>query len=88
MMRETLPTPKGALIILVCGCLNGLALYFYTVKAADPKIDTGVFMAIVFILMVLFTPFLSWMLTGEAITARTMFGIALAVGAIYVLCFT
>ena len=78
-------TLKSILLMLVAGAINGTAVYFYSVKAADKTISTAAFIAIVCIFMVLVAPLQHWLLNGEVPTWRQVIGFGLAGLAVYFL---
>ncbi len=80
-----LPSIKAIVILVIAGALNGTAFYFYSLKVADPKISTAVFITIVAILMTVIAPLLDWALNGVVPNLQKTFGYAFAALAIYLL---
>lgn len=65
---------------------NGLAVYLYASKAADPTVPTGPFLVVVSVVQVAAIPLLVWMLPGgQAPTLRQAAGFAMAAAAVYLL---
>ncbi len=85
MVVFQLPSIRAIIILIVAGALNGAAFYFYSMKVADPKIPTAVFITIVAILMVVVAPLLDWALNGVIPNLQKTFGYMFAALAIYLL---
>ena len=85
LAKEPLIGTKALLILFLAGAANGAAMYFYSLKAADPMVPTGVFLMTVFVLMVVVTPILDWGLNGSMLSSRQVLGVGMAVVAIYLL---
>jgi hypothetical protein len=65
---------------------NGVAVYVYASRAADPLVPTAAFLVTVSVLQVAAIPLLSWALPGGAApTARQAAGFVLAAVAVYLL---
>lgn len=78
-------TPKAVAVMLIAGAINGIAVYFYSLKAADKVIPTATFVATVCIFMVMVAPFQHWIVNGIAPTWRQVIGYGLAALAVYFL---
>ena len=76
---------KSIVAMVVCGILNGLAVYFYIVKVADKNINAAAFIATVSIFMILEAPMLTWIVKGESPSVNHIIGYVLAIVAIYFL---
>jgi drug/metabolite transporter (DMT)-like permease len=60
--------PRGRiiLILLVAGIINGIGVYFYSMKTSDPQIQTAIFMVLTAIMMVIVIPIMDWALNGTS----------------------
>lgn len=81
---RTIPT-KALIWILVIAIANAVAIYLQAFKSADPNIPTGMFLAIIFILEVLFALFADWLVNGTALTKQQLVGLGLAVPAMWLM---
>ena len=84
-LKGSVPTGKAVLILMIAAVINGIAVYLYAMKAADPEITTAVFVVTVSVSMVISTPVFDWLLNGVIPTLRQIFGFGFAVVAIYLL---
>jgi len=78
-------TPKAISLMLIAGVVNGVAVYFYSLKVADETIPTAAFVATVCIFMVMAAPIQHWILNGVAPSWRQGIGYGLAALAVYFL---
>ena len=76
---------RAFLVVLGFSIANGLAIYLYANTAADKSIHTGMFLATVFILQVVFAPVADWLVTGMKPSALQYVGLGLAVPVIWLL---
>jgi len=76
---------KALIWILIVAILNGLAIYLYAEKAADPKVVTGMFMVTVLILQMTFAPFADWIVTGSIPNPKQIAGLGLAIVAMWLI---
>lgn len=85
MVQGPLFTLKALVILALAGLVNGAAVYYYSVKAVDPGVPTGIFVATMVVLMALMAPLIDWMVNGNTINAKQIAGLGAAVVAIYLL---
>ncbi|MEK7650000.1 MAG: hypothetical protein AAB367_03545 [Patescibacteria group bacterium] len=81
----TPPTLRGATLLLAAGAINGVAVFFYSMKTSDPQISTGVIVVITSMMMVVWAPILDRVLNGSAFSPHQIFGFGAAALAIYLL---
>ncbi len=84
-MASGVPSIRSCLLLLIAGVVNGVALYFYSVKAADPLVSTGVFITTVTTVMLVMGPVLGYFLNGETLSSRQVAGLIGAVVSVYLL---
>lgn len=72
-------------IMMVAGLVNGIAVYYYGAKSADPAIPTWVFVASINIMMVVFAAVLGSIAGWSLPTPRQFSGIILAGVGIYLI---
>ena len=85
MRHQPLPSARAFALITIAALVNGYAVYMYSMKATDPAIDTGTFIAIMTIMMVVLGLVISALLTGQIITFRQWSGIGAAIVAIWLI---
>lgn len=85
VMSSPAPSLGGVALLLLAGILNGVAVYVASVKMVDPSIPSAIFFITLLVLMVVLTPFISWLLNGETLTPRQWLGVLVACLAIYLL---
>ena len=78
MRASGLPSFKGIAILAFAGLINGAAVYFYSVRAADAQTPTGSFIAITIVGMLIMGLVFSYFLNSEPITERKLLGLAAA----------
>lgn len=85
-------TMKVFWILLGLGALNGLAVYIYSIKAADPEVPIGVFLMTIFILMIVEAPLIEWIFNNKMELKlfpfrdiRSIAGLFLSLGGVYLL---
>lgn len=71
--------------MMVAGLVNGIAVYYYGAKSADPSIPTWVFVASINIMMVVFAAVLGSVAGWSFPTLRQFTGIILAGIGIYLI---
>lgn len=76
---------KGIILLTLAGAINGIAVYFYTKKIADPAIHTASLIILVSVSMAVLAPLLDWMIKGSTPDLKQICGFAMATGAIYLL---
>jgi drug/metabolite transporter (DMT)-like permease len=82
MSQQPLPSLKAFLLLGIAACINGFGFFMYSMKTTDPTIQTGTFMCLVTILMVIIGFAASWMFTDQAVTVRQGIGLIMAIIAI------
>jgi len=80
-----MPTTTAFGWLLLAGLVNGVAVYFYAVKAADPQVPTGPFIMTLIVLMVMLTPLFNYLLNGDVLSVRQWLGLGMALLAIFLL---
>lgn len=78
-------TMKAFMIMMVAGIINGVAVYYYGMKAADPSITTWILLTSVTILMAVFSPLVNVIMGGTGLAIQHWIGIFLACGGILVI---
>lgn len=79
------PGSKAIVLLSVAGLVNGLAVYFYSVKVADANVPTAAFIVTVSTLMVVAASVLNWAINGAVPNHSQFLGFGLAIAAIYFL---
>jgi len=82
---QVMPTTTAFGWLLLAGLVNGVAVYFYAVKAADPQVPTGPFIMTLIVLMVMLTPLFNYLLNGDVLSVRQWLGLGMALLAIFLL---
>jgi drug/metabolite transporter (DMT)-like permease len=85
LLSGQVPTLRAISILTTAGLVNGICLYVYTQKTSDISIQTGSFVVIVSMTMVVLAPIISLVLNGEVLTPRQFMGIGCALIAIYLI---
>lgn len=85
IIASPLPVWKAVGIVVAAGIVNGIAVYYYGLKAADPAIPTGLFVTTMVVFMALFAPVVDWLVKGATLSTQQMVGIALAGVALYLI---
>jgi len=70
MQDQPLPTITAFGWLLLAGVLNGIVVYFYSLKAVDPQVPTGAFIMTVIISMLVLTPLLNYVLNGDVLSIK------------------
>lgn len=87
--RDIIASPpltwKSAAFLIVAGIINGIALYYYGMKAADPMIPVGVFVTTMVICMAISGPIISWLVNSESVSLQQIGGILFCVAGLYLL---
>ncbi len=83
IMNTPPPSGKALQILVVAGLVNGLAVYLYAQRIANPNVTT--FVVTVSVLMVVCTPAIDWLINGNGLTGRQMIGFTLAAASIYLI---
>ena len=85
-LAQVAAIPIGSHIwVIAFAIANGLAIYVYANKAADPSVSTGMLLATVFILQMFFAPLADWFVNGAVPTIRQCFGLGMAASGIWLL---
>ena len=69
-----LPPRKAIIVLLLAGAINGIGLYFYSMKISDKSIPTGIFISTTCAMMVLWGTFLDYKLNGSTYSSLQYFG--------------
>jgi drug/metabolite transporter (DMT)-like permease len=84
-LAVSVPSPRAFAVLAVAAALNGLGVYLYSFRAADPAVPIGLFVVVVAVLTIVAAPMLDWALHGAVPSPRQMAGILCAAGAVYLL---
>jgi drug/metabolite transporter (DMT)-like permease len=84
-MRTTNISVKAIIVLILAGVLNGITLWIYLVKTADPNIPTSIFIVSVTLLISLLSLMLDWGINYQIPDTRQFVGIAMAIGAVILL---
>lgn len=79
------PPAKAIFILLGAAALNGIGVFLYAAKAADPMTPTGIFLVVTSLLGIVACGFLDWAVNGAVPTLRQIGGFAFAAVAIYLM---
>lgn len=85
MVKSPLFSSWSFVIMMIAGVVNGIAVYYYGAKSADPTIPTWVFVASINIMMVVFATLLGSVIAWSFPTPRQFTGIILAGIGIYLI---
>ena len=78
-------TVRAVVILIIVGLVNGLAVWFYTVKAVDKEINTALFMVTVSLVGLISAPILNLVINGETLTAKQWVAALLSIVVIWLL---
>lgn len=70
-------------MLCIAGVINGIAVFLYAGKTSDPAIQTGIFIVIISVLMVVIGPLLDWIINGSTLSSKQAIGLVFAIVAIY-----
>lgn len=84
IIESPLFTWKAFVIVVMAGIVNGIAVYYYGAKSADPNIPTGIFVTTMVVCMVVFAPFVDYFVKGTTISLKEIAGIAVICLGIYI----
>jgi hypothetical protein len=79
-----LPAPGKLLILIAAGVVNGLATYRYAARARMEG-QTGKYLVLVAVLIVIEAPFFDMFLNRSSLTARQWTGVGCGVACVYLL---
>ncbi len=80
------PSTRALAFLAGAAVANGVAVYLYASKAADPLVPTASFLVVVSVVQVAAIPLLAWVLpAGQAPTLRQGAGFVFAAIAVYLL---
>ncbi|MDD3531043.1 MAG: hypothetical protein PHV99_00385 [Candidatus Pacebacteria bacterium] len=82
---QPIPTLYACLILLAAGAINGAAVYYYSMKAADPQVPTGQFIMTVIIMMVVVSPLFNYLVSGETLSAKQWVGLGTTILSVFLL---
>ena len=76
---------KAVIVLVIVSLINGLAVWFYTVKAVDKEINTALFMITVSLVGLISAPILNLVINGETLTAKQWVAALLSIVVIWLL---
>ena len=82
---QPVPTLYACLILLAAGAINGVAVYYYSMKAADSQVPTAQFIMTVIIMMVIVSPLFNYLLNGATLSGKQWLGLGTAVLSVFLL---
>jgi len=87
IVTNHIPAPpiKAILILLCSAVMNGIAVYLYAQKTANPEIPTAIFVVVVSVFMVIAAAVLDFALNDTIPSLRQLAGFGCAIGAIVLL---
>lgn len=85
MKGYPIPGAKAISLLLFAGVINGIAAYFYAMKAVDPMVPNVIFIMMVVIMMIVVAPIFGYFLNGDVLSAKQWAGLGTAILAIYLL---
>lgn len=85
MTKSSLFTLESFSIMMVAGIVNGIAVYYYGAKSADPNIPSWIFVASINILMVVFAATIGSVISWSLPSLRQVTGIFIAGIGIYLI---
>ena len=83
--NNEIPTWTSILILCIGACANGTAMYFYSDKVADKTVNTGDFVTLVVVSMVMITPLFNLLVNGSVPSGKKMIGYACAAVGVYMI---
>jgi len=78
-------TGRAIFIIAFFSIINGLAIFLHANTAADPKVQTGIFLVTLFLFQVCFAPIADWLITGAKPSFLQSIGLGLALPVMWLL---
>ncbi len=85
IIESPLFTWKAFGIVIAAGIVNGIAVYYYGAKSADPNIPTGVFVTTMVVCMAAFAPFIDYLVKGTTISLQQILGVTIICIGIYLI---
>jgi len=71
-------TTKAVIILVVISIINGLAVWFYTIKATDKEINTSLFMVTSSLSAIIIAPILNLFINHETLNNKQWVGVIMA----------
>jgi drug/metabolite transporter (DMT)-like permease len=81
---SSLPAPGKLLMLISAGVINGLATYRYASRARMEG-QTGKYLVLVAVLIVIEAPFFDMLLNGSSLTVRQWTGVGCGIACVYLL---
>lgn len=85
MKEQPSPSMNAIWILLFAGLVNGAAVYFYSIKAADPHVPMNAFIVTTIIVMVVMTLAFNFLLNGVVPSMKQGLGLGAAILAVALL---
>ncbi|MBI4121511.1 MAG: hypothetical protein HY470_00955 [Candidatus Ryanbacteria bacterium] len=76
---------KAISILLAAGAINGIGLFFYSVRTTDPQIVTSLFVVTTAVMMVVWAPILDHLFNGSIFSIYQLVGFGVIALGIYLL---
>ena len=84
-MESGLPPFWSIGILTLGGIVNGVGIYFYTMKISNSEVPVATFVVIVAVFTVIFVPILDWLINGTVPNSNRILGYLFAIPTIYIL---
>jgi len=84
LQGASIPTPSKLLLLILAGVVNGVATYRYATRARMEG-QTGSYLVLIAILIVIEAPFLDMMLNRSMLTVRQWTGVGCGIACVYLL---
>jgi uncharacterized membrane protein len=84
LQGASIPTPSKLLLLILAGVVNGVATYRYASRARMEG-QTGKYLVLIAILIVIEAPFFDMMLNRSTLTLRQWSGVGCGVACVYLL---
>lgn len=85
-LSTAVPSGRAWWLLAAAALVNGVAVYIYAARTADPSVPTAQFLVIVSVLQITAIPLIAWALPGGlAPTFRQAAGFVCAAAAVYLL---
>ena len=85
MREQPLPSMNAIWVLLFAGLVNGAAVYYYSVKAADPHVPMNAFIVTTIVMMIVMTLAFNFLLNGVVPSVKQGLGLTFAVLAVILL---
>lgn len=84
LVVETITT-KALILLVAISVINGLAVWFYTVKATNKEINTSLLMVTVSLSGIIIAPLLNLVMNNETLTSKQWLGVLLALVVVWLM---